>query len=83
LLIAQIHSHPSEAYHSETDDTYPIATTAGALSIVVPDFAIRPFRLNDCAVYRLLPKQGWVHVSNAMVERIIQLTEQADSEEPH
>src|SRR5690242_15449201 len=23
-LISQIHSHPGEAYHSETDDRYPI-----------------------------------------------------------
>src|SRR5206468_3625659 len=30
-LIAQLHSHPSEAYHSETDDAFPIATTEGCL----------------------------------------------------
>lgn len=52
-LIAQIHSHPTEAYHSDTDDRYAIATALGSLSLVVPDFAVRPFALDDCAAYRL------------------------------
>lgn len=58
-LIAQIHSHPTEAYHSETDDRYAIATALGSFSIVVPDFAVRPFSLNDCAVYRLSLRPWW------------------------
>jgi len=58
-LIAQVHSHPTEAYHSSTDDRYAIATALGALSIVVPDFAVRPFRLDDCAAYRLSPSPWW------------------------
>ena len=39
LLAAQVHSHPTGAYHSDTDETFPVATQLGALSIVVPDFA--------------------------------------------
>ena len=58
-LIAQIHSHPTEAYHSEMDDRYAIATALGSLSIVVPDFAVRPFALGDCAAYRLSPSPWW------------------------
>lgn len=63
-LIAQIHSHPTEAYHSDTDDRYAIATALGSLSIVVPDFAVRPFALNDCAVFRL-SKRPWWHGSKS------------------
>lgn len=37
-LIAQVHSHPHEAYHSEADDRYAIITEDGGLSIVVPEF---------------------------------------------
>jgi hypothetical protein len=58
-LIAQVHSHPTEAYHSDTDDRYAIATALGSLSIVVPDFAVRPFRLDDCAAYRLSTTPWW------------------------
>ena len=73
-LVAQLHSHPTDAYHSETDDTYPIATTAGAFSLVIPDFAIRPFALAECAVYRLVPGDGWLAFPPRAVARVIQLT---------
>lgn len=53
-LIAQIHSHPTEAYHSAMDDRYAIATALGSFSIVVPDFAAGPFAIEEFATYRLL-----------------------------
>src|SRR4051812_44961182 len=58
-LIAQVHSHPTEAYHSEVDDRFAIATRLGSYSLVVPDFAVRPFSLSDCAVYRLTKPPLW------------------------
>jgi hypothetical protein len=62
-LLAQIHSHPAEAYHSDTDDAFPIATAAGSLSLVIPDFAARPFALPECAVYRLSATGVWEKLS--------------------
>lgn len=62
-LIAQVHSHPTEAYHSDTDDAYAIATVAGSVSIVVPDFATGRFKVDDCAVYRLAQNGAWEHVT--------------------
>jgi len=59
MLIAQIHSHPGEAYHSDTDDDFPVATVAGAFSLVIPDFAVRPFQWDTTAVYRLSPIATW------------------------
>lgn len=67
-LIAQVHSHPTHAYHSDTDDQYAIATTTGAFSLVVPDFAVRPFSLSDCAIYRLAGNGQWLEVSQAQVK---------------
>ena len=52
-LVAQVHSHPAEAYHSSTDDQYAIATTVGCFSIVVPNFAVIDYALSECAAYRL------------------------------
>lgn len=52
-LIAQVHSHPTDAYHSETDDRYAIVTTDGGFSLVVPYFADQPVTPSGCAVYRL------------------------------
>ena len=74
-LVAQLHSHPGEAYHSDTDDAFPIATTAGAFSLVVPDFAIHPFSLDRTAVYRLLPGRGWAGLPPEKVKRIIHLVD--------
>lgn len=73
VLIAQLHSHPDEAYHSPVDDEYAIAATYGALSLVVPDFAVRPFALEDCATYRLLPEVGWTRLEGNEVENLITL----------
>lgn len=58
-LIAQIHSHPTHAYHSEMDNEYAIATALGSFSLVVPDFARDPFSIEHCAIYRLTPSTWW------------------------
>jgi hypothetical protein len=75
LLIAQLHSHPGAAYHSDTDDMFPIATTVGCLSLVVPDFARQPFTLDRCAVYRLMPGGRWIGFAPADVLRLITIVE--------
>jgi hypothetical protein len=72
-LIAQVHSHPTEAFHSSMDDDYAVVTTAGSFSLVVPDFAARPFAVDDCAVYRLNVQGRWVEVGSAQALRLITL----------
>lgn len=74
-LIAQVHSHPGRAYHSEMDDEEAIANTIGSLSLVVPDFATRDFTLSECAIYRLRIDGTWVTVSRAAAAQLIQITE--------
>lgn len=60
ILAAQIHSHPTAAYHSETDDAYPMVTLLGGLSGVVPDFGKGGIeRLEDWAWYRLSRLGEW------------------------
>lgn len=70
-LVAQLHSHPTDAYHSETDDALPIVATVGGLSLVAPDFARRPFSLADYAVYRLTPEEGWIELADEEVRELI------------
>lgn len=74
-LVAQLHSHPSEAYHSDTDDAYPIVTAVGGVSIVIPDFGWGPFSLDRCAVYRLAAGAGWVELSPSQAEALITFIE--------
>jgi hypothetical protein len=70
-LAVQVHSHPTEAYHSDTDDTYPIVTMRGGLSVVVPDFALAGLRGKGVASYRL-GMSGWDELSVDEARRLIQ-----------
>jgi hypothetical protein len=74
-LIGQVHSHPGIAYHSEMDDAYPIATTAGSFSIVVPHFAVRPFTFPTSAVFRLSAGGEWIEVPLRQVNAIFSVKE--------
>lgn len=65
VVGVQIHSHPEDAYHSETDDTYPIATLDGSLSIVLPSFGRDGFASEDIAAYRLT-RDGWLELTGPL-----------------
>ena len=71
-LAIQVHSHPTEAFHSDTDDAYPMVTTRGGLSLVVPDFARKGVRGVGTALYRLT-KSGWQGLSTLDADRILSL----------
>lgn len=58
ILAIQIHAHPTEAFHSDTDDTYPIVTAEGSISIVAADFCRYGLFSEATAVYRL-DEHGW------------------------
>ena len=53
IIGVQVHSHPTDAYHSLTDDAYPIATLEGSLSVVLPYFGKDGWKSLDIATYRL------------------------------
>ncbi len=71
-LGIQVHSHPTRAYHSETDDAYPIVTQVGALSVVVPHFCRHGLLTRGTATYRL-STAGWRQVPTATVQRLIEV----------
>ncbi|MBI1183584.1 hypothetical protein GC194_04900 [bacterium] len=73
ILIAQIHSHPADAYHSAADDRYPIITELGAISIVVPDFANSPINYLNWAYYRLIGRLQWEKLSNREISKQIKI----------
>lgn len=62
LLCAQVHSHPTEAYHSDTDDAFAVVTIPGGLSLVVPWYARYGIDAETTAIYRLSRDGEWVHV---------------------
>lgn len=71
-LFSQIHSHPSRAYHSDTDDAYAIITALGGFSIVIPNFGFDPINKKYWAVYRLKP-DGWNEVTATEVNKLFEI----------
>lgn len=53
VLAVQIHAHPTNAFHSSTDDAYPIVTAEGSISIVAADFCRHGLLAESSAAYRL------------------------------
>jgi hypothetical protein len=71
-LGAQVHSHPTRAFHSDTDSAYPIVTQRGGLSIVVPDFGEHGLRGHGVESYRL-GAGGWKHLRRRAVRQLVQI----------
>lgn len=60
IAAGQVHTHPTDAYHSSTDDHFPLVTLRGALSLVIPDFARAGMDgLKQWAWYRLRDQGVW------------------------
>lgn len=66
-IVAQVHSHPGAAYHSEADDKWAIIRQIGALSLVLPMFALDTTPENFLEMvmtYELSPENEWINISN-------------------
>jgi hypothetical protein len=74
ILGAQIHAHAEDAYHSDTDDEYPIVTLLGGLSIVVPHFCAEGLLGRGTAIYRLTT-HGWLKMTGPMRREIIKVVD--------
>jgi hypothetical protein len=61
-IRVQIHTHPGRAFHSATDDGWPIIHTAGFLSLVIPGFASGPVAFTDAYLAELREDGGWEEV---------------------
>ncbi|KJS13230.1 MAG: hypothetical protein VR67_05510 [Peptococcaceae bacterium BRH_c8a] len=70
ILIAQIHSHPTHAFHSDTDNKYPLVTATGQFSIVVPFFAQDPnLDIFSCAFFRLSNWGTWLTLTEKQIKK--------------
>lgn len=63
MIAAQVHSHPKQAFHSPADDMWAIIRHVGAVSIVLPDFALHTTLstfFHDAAFFNLSPENRWI-----------------------
>ena len=68
----QVHTHPGEAFHSETDDRYPIIHTYGFLSLVVPDYGLGPVSFDRAFLCEIAQGGRWAEVPVASRIRLVQ-----------
>lgn len=68
-ILARVHTHPTDAYHSEVDNDNMLLSHQGAISVVVPDFAEAPIALAHCSVNELHHGIGWIELEPGAVER--------------
>jgi hypothetical protein len=76
-LLAQVHSHPTWAYHSATDDSYCIVTMEGGFSIVVPDFGFGPSDIVKWATFRLVDGR-WKELAKKEIKSIFRVEGEPD-----
>jgi hypothetical protein len=57
---AQVHTHGGKAFHSRTDDDFPIVGTSGFVSVVIPYFATGNPDVDRLHVTQIRPQGGWV-----------------------
>ena len=56
---AQVHTHPGRAFHSVTDDAFPLIHTTGFLSLVIPNFATGPVGLHGAFLTQIREGGDW------------------------
>lgn len=72
-VIAQLHTHPGYAFHSQIDDENAILTLTGSLSIVIPNYGFIPIKAIDkWAVYRLTNGK-WILLSVNKVKKLFEI----------
>src|SRR5437879_4913507 len=47
VVRAQLHTHPAVAFHSATDDAWPMIGTPGFISVVVPRLGKEPLAIDQ------------------------------------
>ena len=67
----QVHSHKFDAFHSATDDSFPIDNSPGLLSLVIPRFATGAMGLEKAYLTRLGADGLW-HELDPTEELVLQ-----------
>lgn len=65
-VVAQVHSHPQYAFHSQADEAWALIKHIGAYSIVLPWFAARTTIASfwrDAVVFVMQPDGKWLELS--------------------
>jgi hypothetical protein len=73
-ILAQVHSHPEQAFHSKADDKWAVIRHEGALSLVLPRFAFATTSSNffeQAVTFSLSVDDNWLQVQTGEVVTIV------------
>jgi hypothetical protein len=73
-LIAQIHSDPRQVYPATPNEACSLIHIIGGISILVPDFALRPTSPETWAVYRLASGNKWIELDKNEICYLFEIT---------
>ncbi len=62
-IRVQVHTHPEEAFHSSSDDEFPIIHKPGFLSLVIPNFGLGSIGFKDAYLTEIQPDGLWQEVA--------------------
>ena len=58
-VVADIHTHPGQAWQSPTDRKNPMVGTPGHIAIIVPNFAERFVKPSELGIYEYQGQHSW------------------------
>jgi hypothetical protein len=61
-IRVQVHTHQKRAFHSPSDDAFPIIHTPGFLSLVIPNFAMGSVDFNKAYLTEITTGGSWREV---------------------
>jgi len=67
----QVHTHPRAAFHSPTDDAFPIIHKPGFLSLVIPNFGLDPVGFGDAYLTEIQADGSWRQVEISSRLRLV------------
>jgi hypothetical protein len=59
-VVADAHTHPEEAFQSDSDKANPMVARAGHIAIIIPGFGKWPLRARDLRVYEYCGQHEWI-----------------------
>jgi len=78
-VVADIHTHPGNAFQSRSDRNNPMVAIPGHIAFIVPRFAQGQVQLGDVMVYVYRGNHTWDSYGASDVKRVVQLIEQGAS----
>lgn len=72
-VVADVHTHPGEAYQSSSDRANPMIAREGHVALIVPNFAQELSTAGDIGIYKYLGNRQWESWSGKDAKRRLRI----------